>query len=47
MVYVDNVHMIGISIYYCGIRIDSGEVMHFNDMHIFLWLTGIYVLKAT
>ena len=44
VVYADNVYMIGISIYYCGIRIGYGELMCFNDMHLFFWLTEI-VLK--
>ena len=47
VVYVDNVHTVGISIYYHGIRIGYGELIHFNDLHLFLWLAGIYVLKAT
>ena len=36
--------MIGISIYYCGIRISFGELMHFNDMCVFFWLTGIVLI---
>ena len=36
--------MIEISIHYHGIRIGYGELMHFNDMDLFFWLTGI-VLK--
>ena len=47
VVYVDNACMIGISIYYHGIRIGYGELMHFNDLCLFLWLTGVYVLKTT
>ena len=46
VVYADNVYMIGISIHYCDIRIGYGELMHFNDLHLFLWLTGVYVLKT-
>ena len=45
VVYVDNAHMIGISIYYGGFRIGYGKLMHFNDLHVFLWLTGVYVFK--
>ena len=45
VVYTDDAHMIGIRIYYHGIRIGYGELMHFNDLHLFLWLTGVYVLK--
>ena len=47
VVYVDNAHMMGISIYYRGIRIGYGELMHFNDLHLFLWLTWVYVSKTT
>ena len=35
VVYADNAYMIGISIYYHGIRIGYGELMHFNAMHLF------------
>ena len=47
VVYVDNGHMMGSSIYYHGIRIGHGELMHFNDLHLFLWFTGVYVSKST
>ena len=40
--YVDNACMTGISIYYCGTRIGYGELMCFNDLHLFLWLMGVY-----
>ena len=36
MVYADNAHMTEISIYYC-IRIGQSELMHFNDLHLFIW----------
>ena len=36
MVYVDNVHVMGISTYYHGIRIGHSELMHFNDLHLFM-----------
>ena len=43
--YADNAHMMGISIYYHGIRIGHGELMHFNDLHLFIWFTGSDVSK--
>ena len=47
VVYADNAHMMGISIYYHGISIGYGELMHFNGLCLFLWLTGVYVSKTT
>ena len=43
MVYADNVHITEISIYYHGIRIGHGELMHFNDLRLFIWSTGVDV----
>ena len=40
VVYADNACMIGISMYYHGIRIGYGELMHFNDMCLFFGLQG-------
>ena len=47
MLYADNVHMMGISTYYHGIRIGHSELMHFNDLHLFIWFTGVDVSKTT
>ena len=32
-----------ISIYYHGIKIGHGKLMHFNDLHLFIWSTGVDV----
>ena len=47
VVYADNVHMIGISIYYCGTRIGYGELMHFNDCVFSYGLQGYMFKKNT
>ena len=47
MVYADNAYMMEISIYYCGIRIGHSELMHFNDLRLFIWFTGVDVSKTT
>ena len=47
MVYADNAHMMEIRTYYCGIRIGHGEIMHFNDLCLFIWFTGVDVSKTT
>ena len=47
MVYADNAHMMGIRTYYHGIRIGHGELMHFNDLHLFIWFRGVDVSKTT
>ena len=46
MVYADNDHIMEISIYYHGIRIGHGELMHFNDLHLFIWSTGVDVSQS-
>ena len=45
--YVNNAHMMGISIYYHGIRIGHSELMHFNDLCLFIWFAGVDVSKTT
>ena len=42
-VYADNDHLTEINIYYHGIRIGDGELMHFNDLCLFIWSTGVDV----
>ena len=42
-VYADDGHITEINIYYCGIRIGHYKLIHFNDLHLFIWSTGVDV----